>query len=70
MKTLRVSFFLPEQYIKPDESVPISGRREEACFWFASTGSSRYAERKTPNALGKPHTRVSIKNAPANWIEI
>ena len=52
--------------MRPDDNGPIKGRREEACFCEANVGSSRYAARKTPNAFGKPQTRVSMKKAPAN----
>ncbi len=66
MMMFRVAYSAPEQYINPDDNGPIKGRREGACSCEAKVGSSRYAERKTPNAFGNPQTRVSTKKAPAN----
>jgi ribonucleotide monophosphatase NagD (HAD superfamily) len=57
---------IPEQYINPDESVPTRGSTADACGCDEIFSSLRYVCRKTPYAFGKPHTTVSMMNAPAS----
>jgi hypothetical protein len=57
---------IPVQYIIPEDSGPIRGRRNEARGWEDHDGSSMYLRRNTPYAVGKPQTSVSTMKAAHN----
>ena len=58
--------YKPEHHIIPKHNVPIRGSKVPAPSWEVYTGSFRYAASRTPEVLGKPHTRASVRNPAAN----